>query len=58
VVVPAEGFMVQTQVLVLGRVDIVKYLSGEDAYSFATSDPTVAFVGGPCCPTLYFVIAF
>jgi hypothetical protein len=32
--------------------------SAEDAFSFATPDPTFAFVGGPCCPTLDFVIAF
>jgi hypothetical protein len=25
---------------------------------FSAPDPTFAFVGGPCCPTLYFVIAF
>jgi hypothetical protein len=30
----------------------------EDAYSSAAPDPTFAFVGGPCCPTLDFVIAF
>jgi hypothetical protein len=32
--------------------------SAEDAFSSATPDPTFAFVGGPCCPTLDFVIAF
>jgi hypothetical protein len=32
--------------------------SAEDAHSFATPDPTFAFVGGPCCPTLDFAIAF
>jgi hypothetical protein len=32
--------------------------SAEDAYSFATPDPTFAFVGGPFCLTLDFVIAF
>jgi hypothetical protein len=32
--------------------------SAEDAYSFAAPDPTFAFVEGPCCPTLDFVIAF
>jgi hypothetical protein len=32
--------------------------SAEDAYSFTTPDSTFAFVGGPCCPTLDFVIAF
>jgi hypothetical protein len=32
--------------------------SAEDAYSFAAPDPTFAFVKGPCCPTLDFVIAF
>jgi hypothetical protein len=32
--------------------------STEDVYSFATPDPTFAFVGGPCYPTLHFVIAF
>jgi hypothetical protein len=29
--------------------------SAEDAYSSAAPDPTFAFVGGPCCPTLDFV---
>jgi hypothetical protein len=29
--------------------------SAEDAYTY---DPTLAFVGGLCCPTLDFVIAF
>jgi hypothetical protein len=29
-----------------------------DAYSFATPDPTFAFVGGQYCPTLDFVTAF
>ena len=32
--------------------------SAEDAYSSAAPDPTFAFVEGPCCPTLDFVIAF
>jgi hypothetical protein len=32
--------------------------SAEDAYSSTTSDPTFAFVGGPCSPTLDFVFAF
>jgi hypothetical protein len=32
--------------------------TAEDAYSFAAPDPTFAFVEGPCCPTLDFVIAF
>jgi hypothetical protein len=32
--------------------------SAEDAYSSAAPNPTVAFVGGPCCPTLDFVVAF
>jgi hypothetical protein len=32
--------------------------SAEDAYSSASPDPTFAFVGGPCCPTLDFVIVF
>jgi hypothetical protein len=32
--------------------------SAEDAYSFATPDPTFAFVGGLFCRTLDFVIAF
>jgi hypothetical protein len=32
--------------------------SAEYAYSSATPDPTIAFVGGLCCPTLDFVIAF
>jgi hypothetical protein len=32
--------------------------SVEDAYSSAAPDPTFAFVGGPCCLTLDFVIAF
>jgi hypothetical protein len=32
--------------------------SAEDAHYFATPDPTFAFVGGSCCPTLDFVIAF
>jgi hypothetical protein len=31
--------------------------SAGDAHS-AAPDPTFAFVGGPCCPTLDFVIAF
>jgi hypothetical protein len=30
--------------------------SAEDAYSSAAPDPTFAFVGSPCCPTLDFVI--
>ena len=32
--------------------------SAEDAYSSMAPDPTFAFVGGPCCPTLDIVIAF
>jgi hypothetical protein len=32
--------------------------SAGDAHSFATPDPAFAFVGGPCCPSLDFVIAF
>jgi hypothetical protein len=32
--------------------------SAEDAYSSAAPDPTFAIVGGPCCRTLDFVIAF
>jgi hypothetical protein len=32
--------------------------SAKDAYSFAAPDPTFPFVGGSCCPTLNFVIAF
>jgi hypothetical protein len=32
--------------------------SAEDAYSSAAPYPTFAFFGGPCCPTLDFVIAF
>jgi hypothetical protein len=28
-----------------------------NAYSSSAPDPTFAFVGGPCCPTLDFVIA-
>jgi hypothetical protein len=32
--------------------------SAEDAYSSMVPDPTFAFVGGPWCPTLDFVIAF
>jgi hypothetical protein len=32
--------------------------SADDAYSSAAPDPTFSFVGGPCCPTLDFVIAF
>jgi hypothetical protein len=32
--------------------------SAEDAYSSTAPDPTFAFVGDPCCPTLDFVIAF
>jgi hypothetical protein len=32
--------------------------SAEDAYSSAAPDPTFAFFGGLCCPTLDFVIAF
>jgi hypothetical protein len=32
--------------------------SAEDAYSSMAPDPTFAFVEGPCCPTLDFVIAF
>jgi hypothetical protein len=32
--------------------------SSEDAYSSTATDPTFAFVGGPCCPTLDFVITF
>jgi hypothetical protein len=30
----------------------------EDTYSSAAPDPTFAFVGGLCCPTLDFVITF
>jgi hypothetical protein len=30
----------------------------ENVYNFTTPDPTFAFVGGPYCPTLDFVIAF
>jgi hypothetical protein len=30
--------------------------SAEDAYSSMAPDPAPAFVGGPCCPTLGFVI--
>jgi hypothetical protein len=32
--------------------------SAEDAYSSTAPDPTFAFVGGSCCPTLDFVIDF
>jgi hypothetical protein len=32
--------------------------SAEDAYSSKAPDPTFTFVGGLCCPTLEFVIAF
>jgi hypothetical protein len=32
--------------------------SAEDAHSSMAPDPTFAFVGGPWCPTLDFVIAF
>jgi hypothetical protein len=32
--------------------------SAEDAYSSVEPDPTFAFVGGPCFPTLEFVIVF
>jgi hypothetical protein len=32
--------------------------SAGDAHSSAAPDPTFAFVEGPCCPTLDFVIAF
>jgi hypothetical protein len=32
--------------------------SAEDAYPSEAPDPTFAFVGGLCCPTLDFVIAF
>jgi hypothetical protein len=32
--------------------------STEDAYSSSAPDPTLAFVGGLCYPTLDFVIAF
>ena len=32
--------------------------SADDAYSSMAPGPTFAFVGGPCCPTLDFVIAF
>ena len=32
--------------------------SAGDAHSSAAPDPAFAFVGGPCCPTLEFVIAF
>jgi hypothetical protein len=32
--------------------------SAEDAYSSVAPDPTFAFVGGPCCSILDFVIAF
>ena len=32
--------------------------SAEDAYSSMALDPTFAFVGGPCCPTLDLVIVF
>jgi hypothetical protein len=32
--------------------------SAKDAYSSAAPDPTFTFVGGPCCPTLDFIIAF
>jgi hypothetical protein len=32
--------------------------SAEDAYFSEAPDPTFTFVGGPCCPTLDFVIAF
>ena len=34
------------------------FLSAEDAYSSMASDPTFAFVGGLCCPTLDLEIAF
>jgi hypothetical protein len=36
--------------------DLLSYIA--NAYSSAAPDPTFAFVGGPCCPTLNFVIAF
>jgi hypothetical protein len=45
----------------MARNHVLCYLvnrSAEDAYSSAAPDPTLAFVGGPCCPTLDFVIAF
>jgi hypothetical protein len=32
--------------------------SAEAAHSSAAPDPTFVFVGGPCCHTLDFVIAF
>jgi hypothetical protein len=32
--------------------------SAEDAYSSMSLDPTLAFVGGQCCPTFDFAIAF
>jgi hypothetical protein len=32
--------------------------SAEDAYSYMATDPTLAFVGGPCCPTVDLVIVF
>jgi hypothetical protein len=32
--------------------------SAEDAYSSWAPDPSLTFVGGLCCPTLDFVIAF
>jgi hypothetical protein len=32
-------------------------LQGFESYSFAAPDPTFAFVEGPCCLTLDFVIA-
>jgi hypothetical protein len=33
-------------------------ISAEDAYSSMTPNPIFAFFGGPCCPTLDFVLAF
>jgi hypothetical protein len=30
----------------------------QDAYSSMAPDPTLALVGGPCCPTLDFVYFF
>jgi hypothetical protein len=33
-------------------------MSAEDVYIFVAPDPTFAFVVGPCCPTLDFVIVF
>jgi hypothetical protein len=32
--------------------------SAEDTYSSVAPDPTFAFVEGPCCPSLDFVISF